>query len=166
MPPRRTEQPSDLPRRLALAETLAEALASAPTRAEAARRAAEAIRHAGGYRWVGLYDVGATEIGVLAWAGPEAPAHPRFPRARGITGVVAATCAPVVVQDVARDPRYLTTIGGTRAEMIVPVLGADGAVVGTIDVESAELDAFDPGDVAFVRAAVEALRGLWAWAPA
>jgi L-methionine (R)-S-oxide reductase len=44
---------------------------------------------------------------------------------------------------VASDPRYLTALGTTRSEIIVPVLNADGKVVGTIDVESERPNAFD-----------------------
>lgn len=73
-----------------------------------------------------------------------------------------ASGRPVVVQDVTRDARYLATIGGTRAEMIVPVLEATGGtVVGTIDVESAEIDAFGPRDDALLHAAALLLRPLW-----
>jgi GAF domain-containing protein len=159
------DQPDDLARRLALADALAGALAGATSRGDAARRTAAVLRAVGGYRWVGLYDVGETEIGVVAWDGPEAPTHPRFARTQGLNGVVAASRAPLIVQDVARDPRYLTTIGGTRAEMVVPVLGDDGTVVGTIDVESAEPDVFGPADVAFLQAAAERLRPLWGSGP-
>jgi putative methionine-R-sulfoxide reductase with GAF domain len=40
---------------------------------------AGAIRRAGPYRWVGLYEVSEEEIANLAFDGPGAPAHPRFP---------------------------------------------------------------------------------------
>src|SRR5215831_3734395 len=55
---------------------------------------------------------------------------------------VLANEIPVIVQDVASDSRYLTTIGGTRGEMIQPVLNQSGVVVGTIDVESERVNAF------------------------
>lgn len=45
---------------------------SAP-RPERALTAARVIRSLGGYRWVGLYDVEASEISVVAWDGPEPP---------------------------------------------------------------------------------------------
>jgi hypothetical protein len=37
---------------------------------------AGAIRRAGGYRWVGLYEASEEEIANLAFDGPGAPAHP------------------------------------------------------------------------------------------
>jgi putative methionine-R-sulfoxide reductase with GAF domain len=49
----------------------------------------------------------------------------------------------VNVGDVSVDPRYLTAPGSTRSEILVPILNDQEQVVGTIDVESAQLNAFD-----------------------
>jgi putative methionine-R-sulfoxide reductase with GAF domain/uncharacterized protein YndB with AHSA1/START domain len=131
-------------------------------REEKARRAAAAIQRAGGYRWVGLYDVGAAEIGVIAWAGPSAPSYPTFPRSQGLNGAAVASGEPVIVQDVSRDSRYLTTLGSTRAEMIMPVRATpDGAIVGTIDVESDRANPFTDRDRVLLGACAAALSGLW-----
>ena len=114
---------------------------------EEATRVAGEIRKAGDYRWVGIYEVGPEEISVVGWSGPEAPAHPRFPRDRGLCGAAAASGATLIVEDVTKDPRYLTTLGSTRSEMIVPVKRPGGEVVALIDVESEHVDAFTPLDV-------------------
>ena len=107
-----------------------------------AREAAECIRAARGYHWVGLYDVTPSHITAIAWTGPNAPAHPTFPRAQGLNGVAVRTGAAVVVQDIRKDPRYLTTFGVTLAEAVFPVVAGEHGVVGTIDVESDQVDAF------------------------
>lgn len=131
-------------------------------RRDKARRAAGAIARAGGYRWVGLYDVGPLEINVIGWAGPSAPTYPTFPRSQGLNGAAVASGEPVIVQDVSQDARYLSTLGSTRAEMIMPVLGGPGgAVVGTIDVESDRVHPFGARDSVLLRAAAEALVPLW-----
>jgi L-methionine (R)-S-oxide reductase len=53
----------------------------------------------------------------------------------------------VVVGDVSKDPRYLKAFGTTRSEIIVPIVGRAGPkVVGTIDVESENVDAFSEED--------------------
>src|SRR5262249_23078498 len=80
-----------------------------------AGRAAECIRAARGYRWVGLYDVRTSHIIAIAWTGSTAPAHPSFPRSQGLNGVAVRTGSRIVVQDVREDGRYLTTFGTTRA---------------------------------------------------
>lgn len=135
--------------------------ADAPLRVRA-RHAATAIRLAGGYRWVGLYDVGPETIRVIAWDGPSVPSHPSFPVSQGLNGAAVVSREPVIVQDVTEDPRYLATLGSTRAEMIVPVMAADGSrVLGTIDVESERTNAFADSDRALLTAFAEALRGLW-----
>ena len=76
-----------------------------------------------------------------------------------------ASGEPVIVQDVTKDARYLSTLNSTRAEMIMPVRArAGGAVVGTIDAESDRAQAFGERDRAFLSACAEALRPLWSGA--
>ena len=130
-------------------------------RAAKAQRAVALIRMLGPYRWAGLYDVFPKEIAVVAWSGPEAPAYPRFSVTKGLNGACVASRKPVIVQDVANDPRYLTTIGGTRGEMIQPFLDESGAVIGTIDVESDHVDAFTDRDAKLLARCAETLSWLW-----
>jgi GAF domain-containing protein len=130
-------------------------------RGELARHAAEVIRAAGGYHWVGLYDVTASHITAIAWTGPTAPQHPTFPVTQGLNGAAVAQRGAVIVQDVRQDPRYLTTFGSTLAEAILPVFSSGGDVVGTIDVESDRVNAFTAADVAFLRRCADVLAFLW-----
>jgi hypothetical protein len=58
-------------------DRLRELAAAAGDRATRAREAAECIRAARGYRWVGLYDVTPSLIAAIAWTGP-----------RGIVGTI------------------------------------------------------------------------------
>ena len=62
-------------------------------RSAKAVRIAELIRRAGGYGWVGLYEV-TEEIAVLGWSGPGAPADPRFPVTQGSAGRPWQPAAP------------------------------------------------------------------------
>ena len=130
-------------------------------RAAKAQQAIDLIRTLGSYRWAGLYDVLPSEIAVIAWSGPQAPTYPRFPVAKGLNGACVSSRKPVIAQDVATDPRYLTTIGGTRGEMIQPVFDQSGTVVGTIDVESDRVNAFSSRDEELL--AVCAKNLLWLW---
>jgi L-methionine (R)-S-oxide reductase len=122
--------------------------------------AASAIRRFGGYRWVGIYDVGSEEIGVIGWDGPAGPAHPRFPRSEGLCGAAVAAAEPVVVGDVGADPRYLTTHSTTRSEIVVPVIDG-GDVVGIIDVESERREAFGQRDKELLERCAELIVPLW-----
>jgi putative methionine-R-sulfoxide reductase with GAF domain len=137
-------------------------VAAAEQRDRMACRAAEAIRSARGYRWVGLYDVAAAEIVALGWTGTAAPAYPRFPVSKGLNGAAVRSARPVVVQDVRNDPRYLTAFGSTRAEAIFPVVSSStGRVVGTIDAESDRTNAFTLDDEEFLAECARALLPLW-----
>ena len=126
-----------------------------------ARALAEALRRARGYHWVGLYDVTATEIRAIAWTGAVAPAFPNFPRSQGLSGAAVSSGQPVIVQDAARDQRWLTTFSTSKAEAIFPVT-LHGVVVGTVDVESDRVAAFTSEDEDFLRGAAVVLRPLWA----
>lgn len=66
-----------------------------------------------------------------------------------------------MAQDVSQDGRYLPTLGDTRGEMILPVSGSDGSIVGTIDVESALLNAFSDRDQALLEECARARLPLW-----
>jgi GAF domain-containing protein len=125
----------------------------AGSRAERAHAAADAIREAGGYRWVGIYEVTETEVRNIAFSGPGAPAYPVFSREKGLTGEMLRRGRTVISGDVASDPNYLTAFGTTRSEMIVPVRSRSGEIIGTLDIESQVSNAFDEGD----RAAAEAI---------
>jgi L-methionine (R)-S-oxide reductase len=114
-------------------------------RGERAQRIADLIRTVTGRRWVGVYEVTATEVVNLAWSGPAPPTHPRFPVERGLTGAAIGARETVVSNDVARDPRYLTALASTGSELIVPVIVGD-RVVGTLDVEDERTDAFGDDD--------------------
>ena len=64
--------------------------------------------------------------------------------------------------DVREDPRYLTAFGSTHSEIIVPVMDRTGRkVVGTIDVESEQMDAFSEQDCAALECCAVALAELF-----
>jgi len=59
----------------------------------------------------------------------------------GITGAAAKTRSAVLVPDVRQDPRYLNTVDAVRSEMAAPMV-ARGKLVGVLDVQSTQLDAW------------------------
>jgi len=131
------------------------------SRAEKAKHLAEGIRNLGNYRWVGIYDVGAEEVSILAWSGPGAPEFPKFPVTKGLTGAAIAEKKTVIAGDVRNDPRYLTAFGNTLSEIIVPVLSPGGGVVGTVDVESERANAFTDCDREMIQQCIAAALPLW-----
>jgi len=119
------------------------------------------IRSARDFHWVGLYDVTATEIVAIAWTGANAPAFPRFPVNKGLNGAAVRARGNVIVQDVTKDSRYLTTFGSTRAEAIFVIISPGKNVIGTIDVESDRMNAFTADDEKFLNCCAEVLTPLW-----
>jgi L-methionine (R)-S-oxide reductase len=129
-------------------------------REERSQRIADLIRSATGRRWVGVYEVRSAEAVNLAWSGPAAPAHPRFPVERGLTGAAVRTRETVVSNDVARDPRYLTALASTGSELVVPVVVGD-RVVGTLDVEDERTDAFSDDERCLIERIAAEMRALY-----
>jgi GAF domain-containing protein len=125
-----------------------------------AMQLAEAVRAVGGYRWVGIYEVRDTEIGVIGWSGPHPPAFPTLPRDRGLCGAALLAGETVIVGDVTADPRYLTTLSNTRSEMAVPIR-VGGKVVGLVDVESDVPYAFTAADRDTLESHAKRIAGAW-----
>jgi CheY-like chemotaxis protein len=67
----------------------------------------------------------------------------------GVTGYVAATGKSYVCGNAVDDPLYLEGAKGARSSLTVPLLLHD-QVVGTLNVESPEADAFSESDVQFL----------------
>jgi L-methionine (R)-S-oxide reductase len=130
-------------------------------RAAKAKRLAELVRTLGSYRGVGVYDVGPEQVSVIAWSGPNAPEFPTFPVTKGLTGAAIQEKKAVIVGDVRNDPRYLTAFGSTLSEIIVPVLSPDGRVLGTVDVESQNTNAFTDRDREMIEQCIQAALPLW-----
>jgi len=136
--------------------------ASGGDRAERAKRLAELIRKLGDYRWVGVYDVGAENVSIIAWSGPSAPEYPTFPVTKGLTGAAIREKRTVVVGDVRNDPRYLTAFGSTLSEIVVPVFApGDQRAIGTVDVESGQANAFGARDQQMIEQCAQAALPLW-----
>ncbi len=64
----------------------------------------------------------------------------------GITGWVALHGKPLLVADVRTESRYFPANPETRSELAVP-MEEQGMIVGVVNVESTESDAFDPDDL-------------------
>jgi GAF domain-containing protein len=127
-------------------------VAGAPGPEAAAQRAVELLHdrfpH---YDWVGIYWVSSdgADLVLGPWTGPDATEHTRIPIGTGICGAAAANGQTEIVPDVSADPRYLACFASTRSEIVVPIFEG-GEVVGEIDVDGSDLDAFDDTDARFL----------------
>jgi len=108
-------------------------------------RALQALpRHTGVY----FYRLEGEELRLVAHSGRDTE-HVRIPIGEGICGLSARTGETVVVDDVAKDPRYLACNLETRSEVVVPVCRG-GRYLAQIDVDSDHPAAFGPDDRAFL----------------
>lgn len=125
-------------------------IAEEPDPAAAAQRAVELLHdrfpH---YDWVGIYWVDGSDLLLGPWVGPLATEHTRIPIGTGVCGAAAASGQTEIVPDVNADPRYLACFTSTRSEIVVPIFH-EGAVVGEIDIDGSDLDAFDQKDAQFL----------------
>src|SRR6185312_8094297 len=67
----------------------------------------------------------------------------------GVTGFVAATGISYVCPDTTKDPLYLEGAAGSRSSLTVPLI-FHGTVIGTLNVESPQPEAFDDRDRQFI----------------
>jgi GAF domain-containing protein len=65
---------------------------------------------------------------------------------RGVCGTAAATRKTQVVDDVNAFPGHIACDAHSASEIVVPVEGPDGALIGVLDVDSDRLAAFDATD--------------------
>ncbi len=112
------------------------------------------------YDWVGIYAVEGKELVLDAWSGPSATEHTRIPIGKGVCGYAAKTGRTEIVSDVSKDPRYLQCFLSTKSEIVVPVVG-QGGVLGEIDIDSDQLDAFSTVDREFLEAVASKARDHW-----
>lgn len=116
----------------------------------------ERFRH---YSWVGIYWVDGDDLMLGPWKGPQATEHTRIPIGTGVCGAAARSGQTEIVPDVSQDSRYLACFAHTRSEIVVPIFAA-GRVVGEIDIDGDQLNAFSSADRHFLERVSELLAPL------
>ena len=112
------------------------------------------------YSWVGIYAVEGKDLVLDAWAGPAATEHTRIPIGKGVCGFAAKAGRTEIVSDVSKDPRYLQCFLSTKSEIVVPITDR-GAVVGEIDIDGDQLEAFSSLDREFLEAVAKKASNVW-----
>ena len=90
------------------------------------------------YTWVGFYMLDENTRPPVLVLGPFQGAmtpHTRIPLHQGICGAAASTGKTVIVDDVAKDPRYLACSLETKSEIVAPIFRR-GKVAGELDIDS------------------------------
>lgn len=105
------------------------------------------------YNWVGFYLVDPADQGMLVvgpYVGSFSP-NQRIPLNKGLCGAAASTRKTVVVNDVAKDPRYLSGSEIVKANMVVPIF-ARNELVSELDIESYFANTFTQAEQTFAEA--------------
>lgn len=101
------------------------------------------------WSWVGIYLLAGDTLVLGPFVGPDTE-HTRIPVGTGICGAAVETGRNMVVGDVKVFDNYLACSPGTQSEMVV-LIRDDGDIVGQIDIDSDDLDAFSPEDLDSLR---------------
>lgn len=103
-----------------------------------------------GLNWCGFYFVDAAGAGSELVLGPfqGQPACVRIAFGRGVCGTAAATRTTQRVPDVHAFPGHIACDAASRSEIVVPLIRADGTLLGVWDVDSPLLNRFDADDEA------------------
>ena len=108
------------------------------------------------YNWVGFYLVDPADPGILLvgpFVGSFTP-NARIPLDTGLCGAAATSGQVVVVQDVSKDPRYLSGSSMVKCEIVVPIF-AKKKLVAELDIESYFVNTFTEPEQEFVEACAE-----------
>ncbi len=70
---------------------------------------------------------------------------------QGVCGTAAAERRTVIVPDVDAFPGHIACDSRSRSEIVIPVLGQGGRLLGVLDVDSTELAAFDELDAEWLQ---------------
>ncbi len=99
------------------------------------------------FDWTGFYRV--SEPGLLK-IGPYQGGHGCLviPFERGVCGACARTGEVQLVPDVEAFEGHIACSSSTRSELVLPVRDAQGAIIGVLDIDSDQPDAFTEQDAA------------------
>lgn len=97
------------------------------------------------FDWTGFYRVTGPEMLKI---GPYQGGHGCLviPFSRGVCGAAARTRQIQLVPDVEAFPGHIACASSTRSELVIPVTGAGGRLVGVLDIDSDQPDAFTLDD--------------------
>ncbi|HEX5002366.1 MAG TPA: GAF domain-containing protein [Bacteroidia bacterium] len=96
-----------------------------------------------GFLWTGIYFVRGNELVLGPFQGPVACT--RIRKGRGVCGKAWEQQKTIIVEDVSTFDDHISCSSLSRSEIVVPVFG-NGEVVWVLDIDGAELAAFDGTD--------------------
>ena len=105
--------------------------------------------------WVGFYFFDGRELVVGPFQG--LPACVRIPLDKGVCGAAARTRETQRIDDVHAFPGHIACDSASNSELVVPLVAADGSLIGVFDLDSPSHARFDADDQAGLEAIANAL---------
>ncbi len=96
--------------------------------------------------WVGFYLLDAESGDLLVGPFHGKPACVRIPLSKGVCGAAATERRTLVVPDVHAFPGHIACDSASNSEVVVPIVLADGRLLGVLDLDSPRLQRFDDED--------------------
>ena len=96
--------------------------------------------------WIGFYFLKEGELVVGPFQGK--PACVRIALGKGVCGTAAATRRTQLVADVHAFPGHIACDAASASEVVVPLIAADGRLLGVLDLDSPRAARFDAADAA------------------
>jgi GAF domain-containing protein len=107
-----------------------------------------------GLNWVGFYFFDGNELVVGPFQG--LPACVRIPLDKGVCGAAARTRLTQRIEDVNAFPGHIACDSASNSELVVPLVAADGSLLGVFDLDSPRHARFDANDQAGLEAIANA----------
>jgi L-methionine (R)-S-oxide reductase len=120
-------------------------MAGEPDRVANAANLAALVYHAlPDLNWVGFYFFDGAELVVGPFQG--LPACVRIPLDKGVCGAAARTRRTQRIDDVHAFPGHIACDSASNSELVVPLVAADGNLLGVFDLDSPKHARFDADD--------------------
>jgi len=118
-----------------------------------------ALKEQFGWLWVGFYLVKQGELVVGPFQGPVACT--RIRKGKGVCGTSWAEERTLIVPDVEAFPGHIACSSLSRSEIVVPIRSGDTPqIIGVLDVDSIDLNAFDEEDQRWLEEIVKIIPGV------
>ncbi|HVF30236.1 MAG TPA: GAF domain-containing protein [Pyrinomonadaceae bacterium] len=105
---------------------------------------AAVLKEAFGFFWVGFYLAKQNHLVLGPFQGPVACTRIDFDK--GVCGHAYSTATTVIVPNVDEFPGHIACSNSAKSEIVVPIFGAQGSVMGVLDVDSDRLADFSDID--------------------
>lgn len=107
-----------------------------------------ALRSVFGFFWVGFYIVDGDRMYLGPFQGDAACTFIGY--GKGVCGTAWMMRKTLVVPDVEDFPGHIACSSLSKSEIVVPMFGSDGSVIGVLDIDSDKLGDFDEIDAKYL----------------